>query len=79
MTTDGRVEWRPVLCKTNTTPDIVARIQTALDKAGHNPGPIDGVIGGQTLTAVRSYQKTKGLPTGGITIGTLKSLGVLYQ
>ncbi len=79
MTTDGRVEWRPVLCKTNTTPDIVARIQTALDKAGHNPGPIDGDIGAQTMAAVRSYQQAKGLPTGGITIGTLKSLGVMYQ
>jgi hypothetical protein len=79
MTTDGRVEWRPILCKTNTTPDIVARIQTALDKAGHNPGPIDGVIGRQTMAAVTSYQKAKGLATGGITINTLKSLGVMYQ
>jgi hypothetical protein len=79
MVADGRIEWRPILCKTNTTPDIVARIQTALDKAGHNPGPIDGVIGAQTMAAVTSYQKSKGLATGGITINTLKSLGVMYQ
>ena len=73
-----RAAGMPILCKTNTTPGVVARIQTALDKAGHNPGPIDGVIGAQTMTAVTSYQKAKGLPTGGITIGTLKSLGVMH-
>jgi hypothetical protein len=77
MVADGRIEWRPILCKTNTTPGVVSRIQTALDKAGYNPGPIDGVIGAQTMAAVTSYQKAKGLATGGITISTLKSLGVM--
>ncbi len=77
MVSDGRVEWRPVLCKTNTTPDVIAKLQTALDKAGYNPGPIDGILGAQTLDAVRSYQKAKGLATGGLTIGTLESLNVL--
>ena len=73
---EGRMEWRPVLCRTNITPDIVRRIQTALKRSGHNPGPIDGVIGRETLTAVKSYQQSKGLATGGITLRTLQSLGV---
>ena len=73
---EGYIEWRPVLCKTNTTADVVRRIQAALDKAGHNPGPIDGALGGQTMAAVKSYQQAKGLPTGGITMKTLSSLGV---
>ncbi len=73
---EGYIEWRPVLCKTNTTADVVRRIQSALSKAGHNPGPLDGALGGQTLAAVKSYQKAKGLPTGGITMKTLTSLGV---
>jgi len=77
MVTDGRIEWRPILCKTNTTPGIVARIQTALKNAGHNPGPIDGIIGRQTMAAVKSYQQSKGLATGGLTINTLKSLKVM--
>lgn len=73
---EGHIEWRPVLCKTNTTPDVVRRIQAALKKAGQNPGPIDGVLGSQTMSAVKAYQKSKGLPTGGITMQTLNSLGV---
>ncbi|MGB5440500.1 MAG: peptidoglycan-binding protein [Gammaproteobacteria bacterium] len=73
---EGRMEWRPVLCRTNITPEIVRRIQTALKNAGHNPGPIDGVIGRETMAAVRSYQQSKRLATGGLTIKTLESLGV---
>ena len=73
---DGYMEWRPVLCKTNMTQDIVRSIQAALKKSGHNPGPIDGVIGRGTMQAVKSYQSAKGLATGGITLQTLKSLDV---
>jgi hypothetical protein len=76
MVTDGRIEWRPVLCQTNMSADVVRRIQTALKSAGHNPGPIDGVIGHETMAAVKSYQRAKGLATGGITMKTLDSLGV---
>ncbi len=76
MVTDGRIEWRSVLCKTNATPGVIQKLQTSLDKAGFNPGPIDGIIGKQTLDAVRDYQKAKGLPTGGLTMRTLESLGV---
>lgn len=76
MVTDGRIEWRPVLCQTNMSADVVRRIQTALKQAGHNPGPIDGVIGHETMAAVKSYQRAKGLASGGITMKTLDSLGV---
>ncbi len=60
MVTEGHIEWRPILCKTNTTRGVVQRLQTALKAAGHNPGPIDGIIGRQTMAAVRSYQTIKG-------------------
>jgi len=73
---DGRVEWRPILCETNTTKGVVGRLQTALKQAGHNPGKRDGVLGPQTMGAVKSYQSAKKLPTGQLTIETLKSLGV---
>jgi hypothetical protein len=76
---EGRMEWQPVLCQTNATPQTVKDIQRALLKAGHNPGPIDGVIGSDTMRAVESYQRTKGLPVGRLTIETLRSLGVLAQ
>ena len=47
-----RIEWRPVLCQTNMSADVVRRIQTALKSSGHNPGPIDGVMGHETMVAV---------------------------
>ncbi|MEE9493622.1 MAG: peptidoglycan-binding protein [Gammaproteobacteria bacterium] len=73
---EGRIEWRPVLCKTNATANTVRRIQKALKGAGQNPGPIDGVLGGQTMSAIKAFQTKKGLPTGGITMKTLEALGV---
>jgi len=73
---DGYLEWRRVLCETNMTPDMVSRIQSALMKAGHNPGNIDGVMGSQTHMAIKSYQKQKGLAEGDLTYETIESLGV---
>jgi len=74
---EGKMAWNEILCETNTSSDIVRKMQRALDTAGHNPGPIDGVVGRETLAAVKGYQTKKGLPTGGLTLSTLKSLGVL--
>jgi len=54
----------------------ITDIQRALQKAGHNPGPIDGVIGRQTMVAVDSFQRANGLPRGGLTMKTLAKLGV---
>jgi hypothetical protein len=69
-------DWRPVLCETNMTPDVVMKVQEALSKEGFNPGPIDGNYGSQTRSAVAAYQKTKGLGEGELTYETLESLGV---
>ncbi len=76
--TDEYLEWRNILCETNTTPDIVRRIQRALKTAGYNPGRIDGVIGSETLYATKRYQQDKKLAVGQLTLETLKSLGVRY-
>jgi len=73
---DSHLEWRPILCETNTTPDVVRRLQTALNREGYNPGPIDGVLGSSTMNAVQRYQQDKGLPSGQVTIRTLKELNV---
>ncbi len=75
--TDGRMEWRPILCETNTSSDVVRKLQSALMKAGFNPGAVDGSLGGRTFTAVQAYQQSKGLPSGQLTLETLNSLGVL--
>jgi len=76
---DSSMEWRAILCETNTTVNVVSKIQKALKAAGHNPGRIDGVLGRETMSAVRSYQEEKGLAVGQFTIKTLESLGVNYK
>lgn len=75
---DSILEWQPILCETNTTPDVVKRIQQALDYEGYNPGGIDGRIGERTMAALTEYQKSNGLASGQITMETLKELGVSY-
>ncbi len=76
VTSEAKLEWREILCETNIRAGTVQALQRALKDAGHNPGPIDGVVGRETLAAVASYQQKKGLPTGGLTMATLDSLGV---
>ncbi|MGB5613139.1 MAG: peptidoglycan-binding domain-containing protein [Sedimenticolaceae bacterium] len=77
LVSEGHLEWRPILCETNTSPDIVRTVQMALRNAGHNPGAVDGVLGRSTMDAVTSYQKANGLASGQLTIKTLRSLKVI--
>jgi peptidoglycan hydrolase-like protein with peptidoglycan-binding domain len=44
------------------TPDEIRDLQGRLATAGFNPGTIDGVIGRQTLGAVREYAEAQGIP-----------------
>lgn len=74
--TEGKMEWRRVLCETNVTNETISRIQSALANKGFDPGPIDGIIGSQTYVAIKAYQRSKGLATGGLTYETMKSLGI---
>lgn len=55
----------------------VRQIQLKLNKAGFNAQNVDGVWGPDTAHAVRSFQKTKGLPGNGeLNQQTLAALGV---
>lgn len=74
---EGRMEWRSILCETNTTRERVRAIQQALLDAGYKPGPIDGAIGTETMRAVNAYQRDNGLPVDKyLNIQTVKALGV---
>ena len=75
-TGEGKMDWRPILCETNASRGMVSKIQQALYNQGFDPGPIDGVMGQGTHAAVRAFQKKKGLAVGGLTMETLKALGV---
>ena len=71
------VQWREILCETNTTPGIVLRLQNALIAAGYNLGfTPDGELGPGTLAVIRKYQEDNNLPTGGLTLSTIERLGV---
>ncbi len=74
---EGMMDWREILCDTNMTTSRISDIQRALQAAGHNPGAIDGVIGGDTMKAVNAFQRSKGLPVDRyLNIATVKALGV---
>lgn len=76
---EGRWEWRQILCGTNSTPEKLSSIESALSTAGFNPGNVDGVVDSNTLNAIREYQAAKGLPLDHgryINVDTVKSLGI---
>jgi hypothetical protein len=73
----GRVEWRSILCETNMTGDRVRDIQVALKERGFDPGPIDGIIGRDTIKAMNAFQAANNLPQDKyVNVDTLKALGV---
>ena len=74
---EGRLEWRSILCETNTNANVISSVQRALKMRGFDPGRIDGVIGNQTIEAIGRYQRSKGMPSGQLTMETLKSLNVM--
>lgn len=74
---EGEMQWREILCDTNTTPQRISSIQSALKTAGFNPGPIDGNLGVSTMRAVNAFQRSEGLPVDEyLNVSTVKALGV---
>ena len=72
----GYTVWTEILCADDTSTDMVRNIQRSLKDKGYNPGPIDGVLGVQTQTALKQYQTDNTLPIGNLNIKTLEHLGV---
>jgi outer membrane protein OmpA-like peptidoglycan-associated protein/flagellar biosynthesis/type III secretory pathway protein FliH len=72
----GFTEWRPVVCDTDVTADLVRRVQNALISRGYNPGVADNQFGSATKKALVKFQKDNNLPVGNLDFETLKALGV---
>jgi len=70
------VKWMPVLCKSSMTIETISNIQAALTKAGFKT-PVTGMLDAATKASVKAYQTKKGLTVSGLSIDTLKNLGVL--
>jgi peptidoglycan hydrolase-like protein with peptidoglycan-binding domain len=55
----------------------VKKVQKALQEKGADPGPVDGIMGPMTESALKSFQKDQKLPeTGRLDSETLAKLGV---
>ena len=62
---------------TSQSSSQVRRVQEALKSEGHDPGPIDGVMGPRTQQALRQYQRQENLKeTGRLDQDTMNKLGV---
>ncbi|MGQ0752680.1 MAG: peptidoglycan-binding domain-containing protein [Betaproteobacteria bacterium] len=58
--------------------DTVRKAQQALKDKGHDPGPVDGIMGPQTQAAVKKFQESQAnmKGTGQLNQQTLSALGV---
>ncbi len=50
------------------TPALIREVQFMLTRLGMEPGPIDGVVGPQTTSAVHKFQQKLGLPVGDLVV-----------
>src|SRR4030088_1859319 len=63
---------KPVLRKGSTDP-AVRDLQQALKALGHDPGPIDGVFGDATESAVKAFQQEKEITVDGV-VGKVRAI-----
>lgn len=55
----------------------IKEVQEALKDKGHDPGPVDGIMGARTKEALKSFQTASNLqPTGTLNAETAQQLGV---
>lgn len=63
-----------------TDPRQVRRAQRLLAALGHNPGPVDGLLGPKTANAVAAFQTKRGLdPDGRLSADVLDHLRAVYR
>ena len=61
----------------NHNREDIEKVQQTLTDKGFHPGKVDGVLGHQTRSAIREYQKSESLPvTGRLDAETAGKLGV---
>ncbi len=73
---DAHFEWRPVLCETNVTDELVSNVQQALVDKGYDLDLTPGLLSSDTFKAIEAFQQDENLPQGGLTMATLEALGV---
>jgi hypothetical protein len=74
---DGHMEWLPVLCQANMTKSKIREVQMALQKKGYYDGPVDGVVGPATISAMQKFERDNDLTVSiYLTTEALKALGI---
>jgi peptidoglycan hydrolase-like protein with peptidoglycan-binding domain len=63
----------------DATPSLIREIQFMLLRLGIDPGPIDGVVGPQTIRAFRKFQEQSGVPVADLANGGRISVSVLAR
>ena len=63
---NGKDEPGPVAAHGVPADDFTRNVQTALRRAGYEPGPVDGKAGAMTRRAIREFQKDSNLPETGV-------------
>jgi peptidoglycan hydrolase-like protein with peptidoglycan-binding domain len=75
----GRAGEQPAEQRQRPTKEQIQQVQGRLNAMGLDPGPVDGTLGPQTETALRTYQQRQGLPISGLpdeaTVRTLLAAG----
>ncbi len=74
----GNLEWREVICDTNSTPELISQVQSSLTSRGYSTGRVDGVFGMSTLHAMEKFQRDNGYIVGQLTMETMDALGVAH-
>ena len=75
--TKGYAKWVPMICEGMLTPNIVKKVQRALQLQGFYQGEVNGLWNLKSKSAARAYQKAKGLAvTNKLSVETMKSLGI---
>jgi len=73
--TDEQTRWEEILCEDNLTACRVMEVQRSLYLGGYNPGPIDGIVGKQTMAAVNAFQRDFNLAVADyLTVETVEAL-----
>lgn len=73
---DAQMRWEEVLCSSAVNSDTIKAVQAALNAKGYKAGTPDGALGPSTMAALEKFQRDNSLATGGVTMETMKALGV---
>jgi peptidoglycan hydrolase-like protein with peptidoglycan-binding domain len=78
--TAGHYQWRSILCEQNATISVLRSIEQGLSTEGYLLAKeVDGIIDEKTTSAIKTYQKDRGLSVDGlVNMDVVKSLGIKY-